>query len=115
MPCETLEIGYPRNDRLATAIAGGRRRARAPSSGIEDGRIAVLYAPTHREYRQGYEPTLDLAAVADGLGAGHVLLARLHYFYGADPVLRRLHDEGRIRDVGRIPRSRRCAWPRTCW
>jgi CDP-glycerol glycerophosphotransferase len=102
VPCETLEVGYPRNDRLATATLATVAAARA-ELGIADGETAVLYAPTHREYRQGYEPTMDLAAVADGLGEGHVLLARLHYFYGADPVLRRLHDEGRVRDVGAHP------------
>jgi CDP-glycerol glycerophosphotransferase len=102
LPYETLEVGYPRNDVLATATADDVRRARE-ALGIEPGRTAVLYAPTHREYRSSYVPTLDLAAVADGLGDDHVLLARLHYFYGADPVLRRLHDEGRVRDVGSHP------------
>ena len=48
-------------------------------------------------------PLLDLAAVADALGPDHVLLARLHYFYGADPFLRRLHQAGRIRDVAAHP------------
>jgi CDP-glycerol glycerophosphotransferase len=32
-----------------------------------------------------------------------VLLARLHYFYGADPLLEALHREGRIIDVASHP------------
>jgi CDP-glycerol glycerophosphotransferase len=32
-----------------------------------------------------------------------VLLARLHYFYGEDPELRRLHEAGRVRDVAGHP------------
>jgi CDP-glycerol glycerophosphotransferase len=99
---ETLEIGYPRNDVLANAGEPEVRRARE-ALGIEPGQTAVLYAPTHREYQIDYAPMLDLAAVADGLGPDHVLLARLHYFHGADPLLRRLHRDGRLRDVAAHP------------
>jgi CDP-glycerol glycerophosphotransferase len=63
----------------------------------------VLYAPTHREYEQGYVPVLDLAATADALGPEFVLLARLHYFHEADPALRELHRQGRLRDVADHP------------
>jgi len=99
---ESLEVGYPRNDVLATATDGDVAAIRE-RLGIAPGQVAVLYAPTHREYRRGYVPLLDLAALADGLGRDHVLLARLHYFYGADPQLRRLHDAGRVRDVADHP------------
>jgi CDP-glycerol glycerophosphotransferase len=99
---ETLEAGYPRNDRLARATDEEVRRIRS-ELGIEPGKTAVLYAPTHREYHQGYQPTMDLAAVADGLGEDHVLLARLHYFYGQDPHLRDLHSAGRVLDVAAHP------------
>jgi CDP-glycerol glycerophosphotransferase len=99
---ETLEIGYPRNDVLANAGDEEVRRARE-GLGIEPGQTAVLYAPTHREYQIDHEPTLDLAAVVEGLGPDHVVLARLHYFHGADPLLRRLHREGRLRDVAAHP------------
>jgi CDP-glycerol glycerophosphotransferase len=99
---ETLEVGYPRNDVLANAgdedVARMRERL-----GIEPGQVAVLYAPTHREYQAGYTPLLDLAAVVDALGPEHVVLARLHYLYGADPLLRRLHRAGRLRDVASHP------------
>ena len=48
-------------------------------------------------------PVLDLARLADALGPDHVVLARLHYFYDADPHLRELHRSGRIRDVASHP------------
>jgi CDP-glycerol glycerophosphotransferase (TagB/SpsB family) len=99
---ETLEVGYPRNDVLANATDEDVARIRA-ELGIAPDQTAVLYAPTHREFRASYVPVLDVAAVADALGPGHVLLARAHYFYGADPQLADLHREGRIRDVAAHP------------
>jgi CDP-glycerol glycerophosphotransferase len=102
VPCETLEVGYPRNDVLATATDHDVERARA-ALGIEPGRRAVLYAPTHREYEEKWVPRLDLAQLADALGDEFVIMARLHYFYDSDPALQRLHEQGRIRDVARHP------------
>jgi CDP-glycerol glycerophosphotransferase len=99
---ETLETGYPRNDVLATATGADVRAARE-ALGIEDGQTAILYAPTHREYEDDPTPRLNLAALADALGESHVVMARLHYFHDAHPLLRRLHDEGRIRDVASHP------------
>jgi CDP-glycerol glycerophosphotransferase len=98
----TLETGYPRNDVLATATSETVRAARE-RLGIEDGQTAVLYAPTHREYSDDPMPPLDLAAFADGLGPGHVVMARMHYFHDEHPLLRELHDAGRIRDVASHP------------
>jgi CDP-glycerol glycerophosphotransferase len=77
---ESIESGYPRNDVLSTATEDDVARIRA-ELGIEPGQTAVLYAPTHREYMDGYVPMLDVQAVADQLGPGHVLLTRAHYFY----------------------------------
>jgi CDP-glycerol glycerophosphotransferase len=99
---ESLEVGYPRNDVLANATEDDVRRARE-ALGIEPGQVAILYAPTHREYQLDYTPVLDLAAVAEALGPDHVVLARLHYLYGADPLLRKLHRAGRLRDVAAHP------------
>ena len=99
---ESLEVGYPRNDVLVNAGEDEVRRIRA-ELGIEPGQIAILYAPTHREHRSSYVPVLDLAAVAAGLGPEYVVLARAHYFYDADPSLRELHREGRVRDVASHP------------
>jgi CDP-glycerol glycerophosphotransferase len=99
---ETLEIGYPRNDVLANATPATVTAARA-ALGVEPGKTAVLYAPTHREYEEGYVPRLDLARLADALGPDHVLLARLHYFYDSDPLVRELHGAGRLLDVASHP------------
>jgi CDP-glycerol glycerophosphotransferase len=99
---ETLEVGYPRNDALATATDDDVARIRT-ELGIAPQQTAVLYAPTHREFRAAYVPVLDVAAVADALGPDHVLLVRAHYFYGADRQLAELHREGRIRDVAAHP------------
>ncbi|HKD96562.1 MAG TPA: bifunctional glycosyltransferase family 2 protein/CDP-glycerol:glycerophosphate glycerophosphotransferase [Micromonosporaceae bacterium] len=81
-PCEheTLEIGYPRNDRLAVAIPADIAAARA-SLGIREAETAVLFAPTHREYQTGYQPLLDVEEFAEALGPDHRLLLRTHYFY----------------------------------
>ena len=98
VPFETLEVGYPRNDALANATDEDAQRLRA-ELGIAPGQTAVLYAPTHREYRSGYEPALDLGRLAAGLGDDHVVLARQHYFYDADPLVRELHRAGRLLDV----------------
>jgi CDP-glycerol glycerophosphotransferase len=99
---ESLEVGYPRNDVLALATEEDVRRARAELA-IEPGQTVVLYTPTHRDYQPGYVPMLDLARLAEALGPDHVVLARLHYFYAADPLLRELHSAGRIRDVASHP------------
>ncbi|MGY1436066.1 bifunctional glycosyltransferase/CDP-glycerol:glycerophosphate glycerophosphotransferase [Streptomyces reniochalinae] len=103
-PCahEDLPAGYPRNDRYATAtaeeIAGIRARL-----GIPRGRIALLYAPTARDYRKGFVPRLDLERLSAGLGEEYVLLVRTHYYYGRNSVLRELHARGLVRDVSRHP------------
>jgi CDP-glycerol glycerophosphotransferase len=101
---EAIESGYPRNDVLATATAADVARIRG-ELGIAPGQTAVLYAPTHREYEDGYVSVLDLAAVADGLGPDHVLLARLHLLLGegAVPHLVDLHKQDRVRDVAGHP------------
>jgi CDP-glycerol glycerophosphotransferase len=99
---ETLEIGYPRNDALANATPETVAAART-GLGIAPGRTVVLYAPTHREYEDGYVPRLDLARLVDALGPDHVVLARLHYFYDSDPLVRELHGAGRLLDVASHP------------
>jgi len=99
---ESLEVGYPRNDVLVSAGEDDIRRIRRELE-IAPGQTAVLYAPTHREYRSSYVPVLDVAAVAEALGPDHVLLTRAHYFYDADRSLRELHHQGRVRDVASYP------------
>ncbi|MFE0760754.1 bifunctional glycosyltransferase/CDP-glycerol:glycerophosphate glycerophosphotransferase [Streptomyces smyrnaeus] len=103
-PCgyEDLPAGYPRNDRYASATAEEVAAVRA-RLGIPHGRIALLYAPTARDYRKGFVPHLDLERLSAGLGEEYVLLVRTHYYYGRDSVLRDLHARGLVRDVSRHP------------
>jgi CDP-glycerol glycerophosphotransferase (TagB/SpsB family) len=88
---ETLEYGYPRNDVYYTATAEDVARVRA-RLGVPEGRTALLYAPTHRDYSTGFESRLDLEAFCEEIGDEFVVLLRAHYFY----------DEGRRRGSGRI-------------
>lgn len=99
---ESLETGYPRNDALANATDEDVARARA-ALGLDGDRVAILHAPTHREYEREPRPHLDLAALVDALGPDHVVLARPHYFHGADPRLRELRERGRVIDVAAHP------------
>jgi CDP-glycerol glycerophosphotransferase len=94
---ESIEAGYPRNDALVTATDEDVRRIRA-ELGIGPDQTAVLYAPTHREYQDGYVPVLDARAVAEALGPDHVLMTRAHYFY---PDTAGSH--GDVRDVSAHP------------
>lgn len=81
-PChyEMLEIGYPRNDRLVRATAAERARLRA-ELGVPEGKKAILYAPTHRDYLDGYRPMFDIRRFGREIGDEYVMLLRAHYFY----------------------------------
>ncbi|MGW1891729.1 bifunctional glycosyltransferase/CDP-glycerol:glycerophosphate glycerophosphotransferase [Streptomyces sp. NPDC002004] len=81
-----LEVGYPRNDVLATAGPEDRARARS-ALGLADDRTVLLYAPTHRDYQRGFLPRLELDRFVRALGPSYVLLVRAHYFYGAEAGL----------------------------
>jgi CDP-glycerol glycerophosphotransferase len=94
---ESLEVGYPRNDVLSTATDDDVRRIRE-QLGIGPGQTAVLYTPTHREYRDDYVAMLDVAAVADALGPDYVVLSRVHYFYRSPG-----QGQGQVRDVSSHP------------
>lgn len=80
-PCryETLEVGYPRNDRLATATAAEVQAVRE-SLGLRPDQRVILYTPTHREWLPAGRPVLDVEQLADALGPDTVLLVRAHYF-----------------------------------
>ncbi|MEN3584742.1 CDP-glycerol glycerophosphotransferase family protein [Streptomyces sp. ZYX-F-203] len=89
---ETLEYGYPRNDVYFAATADDVVRARR-ELGVPDGALAVLYAPTHRDHRAGFDTGgLDLEAFAASAGEDVVVLLRAHYF----------HDRGGGRGGGRV-------------
>jgi CRISPR system Cascade subunit CasB len=81
----TLEYGLPRNDVFARATSADVARLRQ-TFGIPEGSVAVLYAPTHRDYRTDGRPALDLERFLRELGPGYVLLTRTHPAYGEAPA-----------------------------
>ncbi|WP_326792365.1 bifunctional glycosyltransferase family 2 protein/CDP-glycerol:glycerophosphate glycerophosphotransferase [Streptomyces sp. NBC_00841] len=91
---EHLNLGYPRNDIFFTTTAAQRAEIRDRLS-LAPGQTTLLYAPTHRDYRKGFVPHLDLERLARELGPDHVVLVRAHYFYGRSA---RLHG-ARVIDV----------------
>jgi CDP-glycerol glycerophosphotransferase len=93
-------VGYPRNDRLATATPADAAAARA-KVGVPENATVILYAPTHREWHDDHRSVLDLAEFADRLPPDHVLLARAHYFY--DQAARQTDLRGRVLDVADYP------------
>jgi CDP-glycerol glycerophosphotransferase len=100
---ETLEIGYPRNDRFFRSTAEEVARLRA-EIGIPDGKKAILYAPTHRDYMSKFEPMVHLGRLADALGDDYVILLRAHYFYGTrDLATLQGWPAGHVIDVSKHP------------
>ncbi|MFJ6214466.1 CDP-glycerol glycerophosphotransferase family protein [Streptomyces sp. NPDC092296] len=99
---DTLEYGYPRNDVFYRATAQDVLEARA-ELGIPDGTVALLYAPTHRDYRTSYRPRLDAARLMRALGPGHVLLNRVHYFHDRQDPLPGDPADGSVIDVSAHP------------
>jgi CDP-glycerol glycerophosphotransferase len=83
---EVLEIGYPRNDVLSSPEADAIRAATRASLGIRDGQVAVLYAPTFRDYlaeensRAAFADFFDFAEATRRLGDQYVVLVRGHAF-----------------------------------
>jgi CDP-glycerol glycerophosphotransferase len=104
-PCdyETLEVGYPRNDRLATATSADTAAMRE-KLGIPDGSRVVLYMPTHREWLPAGTQVLEVEQLAEALGPDTVLLVRAHYFHvPPDTASRTAAGAGRIVDVSGHP------------
>ncbi|WRZ92953.1 bifunctional glycosyltransferase family 2 protein/CDP-glycerol:glycerophosphate glycerophosphotransferase [Streptomyces sp. NBC_01007] len=103
-PCafEAIEYGYPRNDVYFRSTAEDVQRIRT-ELGIPEGKTAILYCPTVRDYQTGYVPRIDLERFCRELGPDHVVLVRTHYFYGADPQLQALQERGLIKDVSTYP------------
>ncbi|MET8835322.1 bifunctional glycosyltransferase family 2 protein/CDP-glycerol:glycerophosphate glycerophosphotransferase [Micromonospora sp. NPDC004540] len=98
----TLEVGYPRNDRLALASAEECRQVRA-GLGIGPDEYVVLYAPTHREHLPGWRPPFDPDRMRDVLGPSGRLLMRSHYFHDRERQLRGASD-GAVLDVSTYDR-----------
>ncbi|MEH0937847.1 bifunctional glycosyltransferase/CDP-glycerol:glycerophosphate glycerophosphotransferase [Micromonospora psammae] len=93
----TLEVGYPRNDRLVRATAEEVRELR-DRFGVGPHERVVLYAPTHREHLPRYRPPFDPQRLLDTLGPAGRLLIRSHYFHDRDGRARR-RSHGRAADV----------------
>jgi CDP-glycerol glycerophosphotransferase len=99
---ETLEYGYPRNDRLALAEPAEIISARADLGAR--GRTVVLYAPTHRDYAGEELELLDAEHLADALGPKVLLLLRAHYrhpqaLYRTHPRVREVTNHPSIEDL----------------
>ncbi|MFE2978636.1 CDP-glycerol glycerophosphotransferase family protein [Streptomyces sp. NPDC059258] len=99
---QRLDLGYPRNDVYFTATADDIAKIRA-ELGIHADQTALLYAPTHRDYREGFVPDLDPERLARELGSQYVVLVRAHYFYGRSAGLEGT-PTGRVLDVTAHPR-----------
>ncbi|HEY9332168.1 MAG TPA: bifunctional glycosyltransferase family 2 protein/CDP-glycerol:glycerophosphate glycerophosphotransferase [Streptomyces sp.] len=99
---ESLDVGYPRNDRFFTSTAEDVAAIR-DRLGIAPGRTALLYAPTHREHHKDWTPTFDLARVAKALGDDFVLLVRAHRLDRPNPQLSDLAELGSVIDVSGHP------------
>lgn len=80
-----LPYGQPRNDAFQRATSEDVRRLRE-SLGIPEGAVAILYAPTYRDYRRTQRTDLDLERLATRLGPRFVLLARAHHRHGGPLV-----------------------------
>ncbi|WP_330266558.1 bifunctional glycosyltransferase family 2 protein/CDP-glycerol:glycerophosphate glycerophosphotransferase [Streptomyces griseorubiginosus] len=76
-----LPYGHPRNDVFQRATSEDVRRLRE-SLGVPEGTVAILYAPTHRDYRRTQRTTLDLERLLRRLGPRFVVLARAHHRHG---------------------------------
>ncbi|MCQ8834218.1 bifunctional glycosyltransferase/CDP-glycerol:glycerophosphate glycerophosphotransferase [Streptomyces malaysiensis] len=100
----TLPYGSPRDDVFQHATEDDVARLRA-RFGIPAGSVAVLYAPTHRDYQRRSVPRLDAERVARALGPGFTLLVRPHYFHapgvggGEAGIGNMVSSGGRVLDV----------------
>ncbi|MGW8062923.1 bifunctional glycosyltransferase/CDP-glycerol:glycerophosphate glycerophosphotransferase [Streptomyces ziwulingensis] len=94
----TLEYGQPRTDVLQRATAADVARLRE-TLGIARGTVAILYAPTHRDYRRTQRTALDLERVLTRLGPRFMVLARAHPRHGG-PLA---GTGGRVLDVSDHP------------
>jgi len=101
----TLEAGYPRNDVLVNATADDVAAARR-ELGLNDGQMAVLFAPTHRDTDAELTLRADVVALSEALGREVVLLVRAHYYYRLMPELDAL-TAARVVNVSRHPQVER--------
>ncbi len=99
-----ISHGYPRDDVLVSPEREEVRRRARRLLGIDEGRTAVLYAPTWRDdvatsHRSAHlVPHLDVQAAATALGEDYVLLMRGHRFHRISG-----EDAARVLDVSDYP------------
>ncbi|MFG2295262.1 CDP-glycerol glycerophosphotransferase family protein [Streptomyces sp. NPDC048603] len=98
----TLEYGYPRNDVFQHATAADVAELR-DRLGIPPGTTAILYAPTHRDYRRSRPEYLDFERVLRDLGPRFVLLTRAHLTYRPGPLAPDTGPGSRLIDVSAYP------------
>lgn len=96
----TLEYGYPRNDVFHRATQADVLELRE-RLGIPAGSTAILYAPTHRDYRRSRPDHLDFERVLRDLGPRFTILARAHLTYADAPAPLDAHP--RLLDVSSHP------------
>ncbi|MGW1520029.1 bifunctional glycosyltransferase/CDP-glycerol:glycerophosphate glycerophosphotransferase [Streptomyces sp. NPDC002287] len=96
----TLEYGYPRNDPFHRATRAEVLALRE-RLGIAPGTTAILYAPTHRDYRRSRPEHLDFERVLRDLGPRFTVLARSHLTYAGTEYRRDPHP--RLLDVSAHP------------
>lgn len=96
----TLEYGYPRNDPFHRATRAEVLALRE-RLGIAPGTTAVLYAPTHRDYRRSRPEHLDFERVLRDLGPRFTVLTRTHLTYAGTGPARDPHP--RLLDVSSHP------------
>ena len=100
---EVLEVGYPRDDRLANAVAGGTRIALTVDAarrtlGVPTDAKVLAYVPTWRD-GGGTVDLLDVHALAADLGDEWVVIARGHTRSAGSY----LADQVRVRDASAHP------------
>ncbi|MFD6889898.1 CDP-glycerol glycerophosphotransferase family protein [Streptomyces sp. NPDC059957] len=81
----TLEYGYPRNDVFHRATQADVLELRE-RLGIPPGSTAILYAPTHRDYRRSRPAHLDFDRILRDLGPRYTILTRTHLTYAGSPA-----------------------------
>ncbi|MDI3404411.1 bifunctional glycosyltransferase/CDP-glycerol:glycerophosphate glycerophosphotransferase [Streptomyces cavernicola] len=95
---ENIEYGYPRNDAFYTATAEDVRAVRR-RLGVPEDRIALLYAPTFRDYRSTFDAQLELASFCEALGDEFVVLLRAHHSYEGSAGQQEAVRSGRLIDL----------------
>ena len=98
---ESLPFGQPRNDIFFTASESDQQKAR-DGLGIPDDKVAILYAPTFRDWERDDEVQLDLERFAEHIGSDYVVMARSHYYRKAAGGMDKFSDAGVI-DVSAYP------------